>query len=38
MSDQNCAKTSKQPTKPRKKNALAHGIHAKDIVLPLGVP
>jgi hypothetical protein len=34
MSDQNCAKTSKQPTKPRKKNALAHGIHAKDIVLP----
>jgi hypothetical protein len=34
MSDPNFAKASKQPTKPRKKNALAHGIYSKDIVLP----
>jgi hypothetical protein len=34
MSNPGCPKVSKQPTKPRKKNALAHGIHGKDIVLP----
>src|ERR1035438_6290719 len=34
MSDPNFAKASKQPTKPRKKNALAHGIYSKDVVLP----
>jgi hypothetical protein len=34
MSNPNCDKVSKQPTKPRKKNALAHGIYGKDIVLP----
>jgi hypothetical protein len=34
MSDPNCAEASEQPTKPRKKNALAHGIYSKDIVLP----
>jgi hypothetical protein len=34
MSNPNCDKVSKQPTKPRKKNALAHGIYSKDILLP----
>src|SRR5579862_9462242 len=34
MSNPNCDKVSKQPTKPRKKNALAHGIYGKDILLP----
>jgi hypothetical protein len=29
-----CDNVSKQPTKPRKKNALAHGIYGKDILLP----
>ena len=34
MSNPNCDNVSKQPTKPRKKNALAHGIYGKDILLP----
>ena len=34
MSNPNCDNVSKQPTKPRKKNALAHGIYGKDIFLP----
>jgi hypothetical protein len=34
MSIPNCDNVSKQCTKPRKKNALAHGIYAKDILLP----
>jgi hypothetical protein len=34
MSNPDYAKVSKQPTKPRKKNALAHGIYGKDILLP----
>jgi hypothetical protein len=29
MSNPNCDNVSKQPTKPRKKNALAHGIYGK---------
>jgi hypothetical protein len=28
MSNPDCAEASKQPTKPRKKNALAHGIYS----------
>jgi hypothetical protein len=34
MSNPNCDNVSKQPTKPRKKNALAHGVYGKDILLP----
>jgi hypothetical protein len=34
MSNPNSDNVSKQPTKPRKKNALAHGIYGKDILLP----
>ena len=34
MSNPNCDNANKQPTKPRKKNALAHGIYGKDILLP----
>jgi hypothetical protein len=34
MSNPDRAKVSKQPTKPRKKNAQAHGIYGKDILLP----
>jgi len=34
MSNPNCDNVSRQPTKPRKKNALAHGIYGKDILLP----
>jgi hypothetical protein len=34
MSNPNCDNVSKQPTKPSKKNALAHGIYGKDILLP----
>jgi hypothetical protein len=34
MSNPNCDNVIKQPTKPRKKNALAHGIYGKDILLP----
>jgi hypothetical protein len=35
MSNHNCDDvSSRQSTKPRKKNALAHGIYAKDILLP----
>jgi hypothetical protein len=34
MSNPSCDNVSKQPTKPRKKNALAHGIYGKDILLP----
>jgi hypothetical protein len=34
MSNPNCDNVSKRPTKPRKKNALAHGIYGKDILLP----
>jgi hypothetical protein len=34
MSNPNCDKVSKQPTKSRKKNALAHEIYGKDICLP----
>jgi hypothetical protein len=34
MSNPNCDNVTKQPTKPRKKNALVHGIYAKDILLP----
>jgi hypothetical protein len=34
MSNPNCDNVAKQPTKPRKKNALVHEIYAKDILLP----
>jgi hypothetical protein len=34
MSNPNCDNISKQSAKPRKKNALAHGIYGKDILLP----
>ena len=34
MSNPNSDKVSKQPTKPRQKNALAHGIYGQDILLP----
>jgi hypothetical protein len=34
MSNPACVKVSKQPTKPRKKNALAHGLYGEDILLP----
>ena len=34
MSNTNCDNVSKQPTKPRKKNALAHGLYGEDILLP----
>jgi hypothetical protein len=34
MSKPNFAKASKEPTKPRRKNALAHGIYGQDILLP----
>jgi hypothetical protein len=34
MSKPNFAKASKQTTKARQKNALAHGIYGKDILLP----
>jgi hypothetical protein len=34
MSNPNYDNVSKRPTKPRKKNALAHGIYGKDILLP----
>jgi hypothetical protein len=34
MSNPSCDNVSKQPTKPRKKNALAHGVYGKDILLP----
>jgi hypothetical protein len=34
MQDANCDVIRNQPSKPRKKNALAHGIYGKDILLP----
>jgi hypothetical protein len=34
MSNPDRVKVSKQPTKPRKKNALAHGLYGEDILLP----
>jgi hypothetical protein len=34
MSNTNCGNEKKQPIKPRKKNALTHGVYGKDILLP----
>jgi hypothetical protein len=34
MSNSDCAKVSKRVSKPRKKNAMAHGIYGEDVLLP----